>query len=71
MLKFIKRLFKKESKLNVGDVTPSFIECECKDVEKHNAEILVGLGASNYRVRYCKEHLTQELEKGFMAEYLG
>ena len=70
MLKFIKRLFKKESKLNIGDVTPSFTECECQDVEKHNAEILVPRG-SNYKVLFCKEHLTKELEKGFMAEFLG
>ena len=70
MLKFIKGLFKKESKLNIGNVTPSFIECDCQDVEKHNAEILVPRGR-NYKVLFCKDHLTKELEKGFMAEYLG
>ena len=56
--------------LNIDDVTPSFIECDCKYVEKHNAEILVTRGR-NYRVLFCKDHLTKELEKGFMAEYLG
>ena len=71
MIQFIKRLFKTESKLNTCNVDTSILECDCKEVKKHNAEILTEKGSENYRVRFCKDHLTKELEKGFMAEYLG
>lgn len=67
MIKFINKLFKNKNTI----VEPSVLECDCKDVEKHNAEIITGNDTDNYRVKFCRAHLIKELEKGYMAEYLG
>ncbi len=70
MLKFIKRLFKKKSKLNIGDVSGS---CDCigcnKEVNAFDYLYIHEFG-DEFQKHRCKKCVTEIVKSGRLVEIL-
>ena len=47
------------------------LDCGCNNVEKHYVEIMTSKDKKNYKVNYCKKHISEELSNGNFGNYLG